>query len=63
MKKKTNRRKKVVQMPEQIALTCTSALQAYKISSEVHKEYLKIHLDEAIKLGIVNEIPKDEKME
>ena len=61
MKKKTKRRKVVAQTDEQIALTCTSAVQAYKISPNVHREYLKIHLEEAVKLGIVREVKKDEK--
>ena len=59
MKKKTNRRKNVRQTPYQIALTCTSAVHAYKISPEVHREYLKIHMDEAIRLGIVEEVKKE----
>ena len=62
MKKKTNRRKKtVVQTNEQIALTCTSAVQAYRISDAVGREYLKLHMDEAIELGLVKEIPKEKK--
>ncbi len=59
MKKKSKRRKVFAQTDEQIALTCTSAVQAYKISPNVHREYLKLYLDEAVKLGIVKEVSRD----
>ncbi len=61
MKKKTNRRRQVKQTTKQLAMTCTTAKQAFTISQEVHREYLKLHLDQAIEEGVVREVKKEEK--
>ncbi len=61
MKKKTNRRRQVKQTPEQLAMTCTTAKQAHRISPEVFQEYMKLHLDQAVAEGVVREVKKEKK--
>jgi len=53
------RRKKIIRTPEQIALTCKSTKEAYKYGEEVGREFLKLHLDEAVEAGIVEKKDKN----